>query len=111
MKNISIQDIEQVHVIARRWFQKSYGNTYHSVYLSVLLKGSNSYINLKFEPFQYGYDRQYEQTALELFYDCVDVPQRQDLESVKVAYLKPVCEMLGIKYSEDVQDVSRKKDL
>lgn len=111
MKNINIQDIEQVHVTARRWFQKSYGNTYHSVYLSVLLKGSDSYIDLGFEPFRYGYDRQYEQTALDLFYQCVDVPQKQDLESVKVAYLQTACQMLGIKYSEDVQDVSRKKDL
>ena len=110
-KQISSKDIEQTHVSARRWFQKSYGNTYHSVYLSVLLKGDNKYQTIIIEPFTYGYDRMYEQTALEMFYQAVLCPEKQDLENVRVAYLQTACQMLGIKYSEDVKDVKRKSDL
>ena len=53
------KQIKNIHIEARRWFQKSYGNTYHFVmaYVSdkILEKG-----------FQYGYDDQFFQTAGEL---------------------------------------------
>lgn len=111
LKFFRTKEIEAAHVTARRWFQKSYGNTYHSVVVSILVKGDVNWMDLAVEPFVYGYGQQYEQTALDLFYTFLDIPERQDLDSVKVAYLKTACQMLGIKYTEDCQDVSRKKDL
>lgn len=111
MKPYNIEDIQAVHVDAKRWFKKSEGNTYHSVNLSFLLKDRKSYVSAIVEPFAYGYDRQYEQTALEMFYQVVDIPEKQDLDNVKVHYLQTACQMLGIVYSEDVQDVSKRSEM
>jgi len=47
-------------IIGRRWFQKTYGNTYHSV--SVLVDGES----IGCVPFAYGYGEQYIQSAHEL---------------------------------------------
>ncbi len=46
-----------ITIIGRRWFQKTYGNTYHSVkvYVDGKLIGE--------EPFTYGYEDHYLQTA------------------------------------------------
>lgn len=49
-----------ITIIAKRWFQKSYGNTYHSV--RVLKDGEE----IGHAPFSYGYDEQYLQTAHEI---------------------------------------------
>ena len=47
-------------IIARKWFQKTYGNTYHSceVYKDGVL--------IERVPFEYGYGEQYRQTAHEI---------------------------------------------
>jgi len=46
-------------ITGRRWFQTTYGNTYHSVQIRDLEKNEIiSYI-----PFRYGYGDQYRQTA------------------------------------------------
>jgi len=52
--------LETIIIDARRWFQKSYGNTYHSVkvYVGNVLVGEC--------PFHYGYGESYLQTAHEL---------------------------------------------
>lgn len=50
----------KIHVEAKRWFQKTYGNTYHSVKV---------YVNGKLigqVPFRYGYDKAWQQTAHEI---------------------------------------------
>jgi len=49
-------------IVARRWFQKSYGNTYHSVRI---FDEDNNLI--AHEPMAYGYDEGYLQTAHALF--------------------------------------------
>ena len=45
------------HIEGRRWFQKTYGNTYHSV--RIFKDGQE----LACLPMQYGYDNQYLETA------------------------------------------------
>ena len=53
-------DISLIRIDCRRWFQKTYGNTYHSVRI---------YHNgelLAHNPFQYGYGDQCLQTAFDL---------------------------------------------
>lgn len=46
----------------RRWFQKSFGNTFHSVEIIDMATGQQ----IAYEPFSYGYDNQYLQTAVEM---------------------------------------------
>ena len=50
----------KLEIIARRWFQSSYGNTYHSCRVLV----DNELVG--FVPFTYGYGEQYLQTALDI---------------------------------------------
>jgi hypothetical protein len=50
-------------VIVKRWFQKSYGNTYHSVRI---FKGNELIAENLFE---YGYGDHYRQTTLKLLQD------------------------------------------
>jgi len=51
-------EIQSLVVIAQRWFDKAWGNTYHSC--AVVLNGKE----IGFIPFEYGYDEQYKNTAL-----------------------------------------------
>jgi len=48
-----------LHVEARRWFQRSAGNTYHSV--RIYRDGEQ----MTFVPFAYGYDDMWLQTAFD----------------------------------------------
>ena len=48
-----------LHIEGRRWFQRTYGNTYHSV--RIFANGAQ----LAYLPFQYGYGEHFLQTALE----------------------------------------------
>jgi len=50
---------KMIIIDGRRWFQKTYGNTYHSVTVTVDGQTFSSGIH-------YGYGDQYRQTALEL---------------------------------------------
>ena len=58
------KNINNITIIARKWFQKTYGNTYHSVkvYVNNKLIGYNS--------FEYGYGDHYLQTAHKLLQDA-----------------------------------------
>jgi hypothetical protein len=85
----------KLHVEARRWFQKTYGNTYHSIRI---------YVNdeqVHHNPCNYGYGDQWLQTAIEWLHEngyCDKVFGTQ--------YFR---EELGGTYS--VADVDRRKDL
>ena len=48
---------KNITIIGRKWFQRTYGNTYHSV--EVYVDGEL----IEYDPFQYGYGEQYKQTA------------------------------------------------
>ena len=53
---------------ARRWFDKTYGNTYHSVTVTVKHARKDDLV-LRCD-FAYGYDEQYLQTAHELLHQA-----------------------------------------
>lgn len=93
------EHIHSLHISARRWFQKSYGNTYHSV--EVFVNGKRLY-----EPFEYGYGDHFLQTAAALLrkhgYDTRLKPEQY----LGTRHLR---EVLGGTYS--VAYVSRKEDL
>lgn len=86
-----------LHIEGRRWFQRTYGNTYHSVRI---WKDGKQLIYI---PFAYGYGEGFLQTALDWLKANGHVPQDAQYGTY---YLR---EVLGGTYS--VSDVQRKKDL
>lgn len=84
-------------IIARRWFQKTYGNTYHSVEVF----GDNGLIGRC--PFTYGYGEHYLQTAHKILWEAGCCPKD---------YHKFTQEVRNkAEYNVVCTDVGRKKDL
>ena len=82
----------QIAITGRRWFQKTYGNTYHSV--TVYVNNETLY-----HGFAHGYDDHYKQTAHKLLLtNGYDVPEHY-------------FDFLNLDIVTDVVDVSRKRDL
>lgn len=123
LNKVSTSEIKEISITGKRWFQQSYGNTYHSVDVSVLVAasvanrlGANPYgiihgdvwIGLAYESDVYGYERHFEHTALQLLILAVnDAPA----EWKKLPYICQAAEALDVPYTENVYDVKRKKDL
>jgi len=80
----------------KRWFERTNGNTYHSVYVSVNDDFEDS------DAFSYGYGNQYEQTAYELLSKEYKLEENTPLWRLKNK---------GIIVRSFVSDVERKKDL
>ncbi len=59
--------IQSIRIYARRWFQKSYGNTYHRTHVYIVTSDGkeHSYDS----GIHYGYDEQYIQTAVDILKD------------------------------------------
>lgn len=90
---------DQIVINAKRWFDKLYGNTYHSV--RVYHNGNE----LGFIPFEYGYGNHYLQTAKKII-------ERETMLNVSPKYLDiRTLEEMGVKVVDNVTDVTRKKDL
>ena len=89
-----MEKINTLEVIGKRWFQKSYGNTYHTA--TVIVNGEELKSGIK-----YGYENAYLQTAADLLrVNGYEVPEDN------VEAFRKMCE-----YPHDVEDVERKKDL
>jgi hypothetical protein len=63
---------------AKRWRQKTYGNTYHSVTITETTGTGKDYkaVEIARCPFTYGYGRQYEVTAFELLLKAKKLPRQ-----------------------------------
>ena len=88
-------------ILGRRWFQRSSGNTYHTVLISVdglAVHGSDR---------TYGYEDHYRQTAVEWLQGDGYLPESYGT----VLNVRQYCEDNAIEYTESVSDVSRKSDL
>jgi hypothetical protein len=102
-----------INVSAKRWFDKSAGNTYHSVAVSI--SGINESLIEDFIPFTYGYDDAYRQTASDVILRLK--PEYKDLlgDDAKygLSYWRNVeaLEKHGVKIVFSVYDVKRRKDL
>ncbi len=92
-------------IIGRRWFQRSYGNTYHTA--EIFIDGKMVYKT----PRQYGYGSQYEETAIKYLEDQGLIPQREKYENGCSEAPFRLFERLGIEYNHEALDVMRKKDL
>ena len=90
----TMKNIKTLEVIGKRWFQRSYGNTYHTV--TVVVNGEEFKSDIK-----YGYENAYLQTAADLLRaNGYEVPEDNN-EAFRV-----MC-----KHPHSVEDVNRKKDL
>lgn len=99
-----------VHVEGRRWFDSTYGNTYHSVVVSVEPSfDPGQWVEVARQPFTYGYGEQYLQTALELLQEGKLLP-KLEYENGYGLTLQRTLEHLGIELEHSVSDV-RKRDL
>ena len=65
---VNINEISYIKIVAKRWFQKSYGNTYHSVAVFAASGTGKDYKqeSLGYIPFRYGYEDHYLNTAAEI---------------------------------------------
>ena len=88
-----------ISIEGRRWFQSSYGNTYHSV--EIYVDGDLVHTI----PRSYGYGEMYLQNAQEWLIENGYVKGRD------TTHLRLACEDQGIKLRYHVQDVPRRKDL
>jgi hypothetical protein len=86
-----------LHIEGRRWFQKTYGNTYHTV--RIFADGELVHTSER----QYGYGDQFLQTALDWLKANGKAPADAEYGT---RYLR---EQLGGTYS--VVDVTRQRDL
>ncbi len=92
--------MKTINITGKRWFQKSFGNTYHTVSYSV--DGQNS-VKL---PMTYGYGDAYMYTAVTHMEKEGIIPEKLPGQT-----FKKYCKMNGIKLNITVKDVQRKKDL
>jgi len=98
----SPRKITEITISGRRWFQRSYGNTYHSVQVWV---NDEEVVNV---PFAYGYDAGFIQTAIE---QLKLKGYLADLDCIGEGALSMYCRDKGIKLHRNVCDVSRRRDL
>ena len=90
-------------ILGRRWFQKTYGNTYHSA--TILIDGEEVHKT----PEEYGYGDQYLQTAVEWLIKHKFIPDVTNHEGIGPIW--KYCETKGITLHYSASDVSREKDL
>jgi hypothetical protein len=91
---------QSITVIGRRWFQRTYGNTYHTA--EIIVDGETVHTT----PREYGYGDQYTDTALRWMVENGIIPAKGEYES----HWRHI-QGLGIIYTYSAVDVGRKKDL
>ena len=102
------RSIKQITIIGKRWFDRVYGNTYHSV---VVYVNGESIGKI---PFQYGYDEGYIQSAFALLQDKGFYPKTEKRTNGMSDDWSAFCDdrrNFRNKFVITVSDVSRKKDL
>lgn len=93
-----------ITVIGRRWFDRRYGNTYHTS--TVLVNGALMYRS----PVTYGYDNQYIQTAYDYLQDA-DIVHPERYSNGMPEHIGTLCDRVGIDLMCEAADVARKSDL
>ncbi len=97
-----------INIAGRRWFDRVYGNTYHSVYIHII-DGKREY---SFSvPFKYGYDDQYKYTAMDEIWEHLRPCQTYNTKLRKDGFLFFWQLRDFYRVITNVTDVQRKKDL
>lgn len=94
--------MKRFHIVGKRWFQRTCGNTYHSVKIYVI-EETKLMREIAYIPFEYGYGDGFLQTAIDWLKANGHAPADAKGNTL---YLR---EVLDSTY--DVIDVQRKKDL
>jgi len=96
---------QTLRIVGRRWFQKSYGNTYHTVrvYLDDEFLGESN--------MEYGYGDQYIETGFRIAFQNSDLPPRKMSPNGSPEWTRGWSERTGVKVITEVVDVPRKRDL
>lgn len=98
--------VTEIHVKGVRWFQKTYGNTYHTAYISVVKDGR--YVEIGCTELKYGYGDHYLVSAGEWLIENGYMESDQD----SGYYLTRLNMLdLGLPLTCEAVDVKRKKDL
>jgi hypothetical protein len=93
--------LQSVKIVGRRWFQRTYGNTYHTADIYV------NDVHVHTTPMQYGYGDQYMQTGWEWLVNNGYIPKDEDRR-------KPpwqIAQDMGFDLSYYALDVRRQRDL
>jgi hypothetical protein len=96
---------KSIVVIGRRWFQKTYGNTYHSA--EIFVDGQK----VHYIDYTYGYGDQYLYNARNWLRDNGYLPGIKDSPGTPGEALWRYCERNGIIFTYSAINVQRKKDL
>lgn len=96
---------KSITVVGRRWFQRSAGNTYHTV--RVLVDGVTRWTSER----TYGYGDQYLQTAAEWIYASGIIPQPVKRGGMLPPLWSYVRDTLGVAFEYWAEDVERQRDL
>lgn len=94
-----------IHIHGRKWFERTNGNTYHSV--TVWVDGEQVFR----EPYTYGYGDQYRQTATDWLRKSEYLPGLEVYPSGCTESLSGYCDRQNINFVDEVDEVARKKDL
>jgi hypothetical protein len=102
-------NIKSIKIKARRWFQRSYGNTYHRVLVTVTTDdGVKQYES----DIHYGYGEHYDTTALETLEKEIGIKvDRYPNGERKTGYLSTWARAHEIACDSDVNDVSTEREL
>lgn len=94
---------------AKRWFEKTNGNTYHSVVVYEVSGQGTGFKEYEVgrEPFRYGYGEQYLQTAFDILKKANLLPASVKTYTNFLQYKRDHRDLFVV----NVADVSRKKDL
>lgn len=107
---VKFSEITEIYVSAKRWFQSSYGNTYHSVVLSAVVDGK--WMDLAENTFEYGYGDHFVTTAAHLLKECLTDKEIKVTGDKDGFYtITRLCNHFNITLYSKVVDVKRKKDL
>ena len=96
---------KSIVILGRRWFQKTYGNTYHTA--TVIIDGETMFST----PIEYGYGDQYRDTAFRELESRGLIPARLEHANGSHECSWQWEERTGIKVGYSCADVMREKDL
>jgi hypothetical protein len=95
-----------INITCKRWFQKSYGNTYHTVYIEII-ENNKTIKSLNTNTMEYGYGEQCYYTAVELLKPIFP----RDMETAWQYFKYFLQDELGYFVNKQIIDVNRQKDL
>jgi hypothetical protein len=99
------QQLKSLHIHGRRWFERTNGNTYHTV--AIFVNGRSIHKTERV----YGYGSQYQQSACEWLDANGYLPDIERYKWGGTESLWRYCDRRSIPFVDEVDDVPRRKDL